>query len=85
VLKNEPRRSSAIKCGSADQTSSLASWFIGNARVWGAVFVEVRVDRALGEIGVVGVAPALANAVFHATGLRIREFPILPQRLLAEN
>jgi xanthine dehydrogenase YagR molybdenum-binding subunit len=38
-----------------------------------------------GEIGAVGVAPAVANAVFHATGLRIREHPILPQRLLAEN
>ncbi|WP_454624192.1 xanthine dehydrogenase family protein molybdopterin-binding subunit [Bradyrhizobium cenepequi] len=39
--------------------------------------------KGIGEIGVVGVAPAVANAVFHATGLRIRELPILPQRLLA--
>ena len=34
--------------------------------------------KGIGEIGVVGVAPAVANAVFHATGLRIRELPILP-------
>jgi xanthine dehydrogenase YagR molybdenum-binding subunit len=41
--------------------------------------------KGIGEIGVVGVAPAVANAVFHATELRIREVPILPLRLLAEN
>ena len=41
--------------------------------------------KGIGEIGMVGVVPAVANAVFHATGLRIREVPILPQRLLAEN
>ncbi|OYY66820.1 MAG: hypothetical protein B7Y61_21055, partial [Rhizobiales bacterium 35-66-30] len=40
--------------------------------------------KGVGEIGVVGVAPAVANAVFHATGLRIRELPILPEKLLAE-
>jgi xanthine dehydrogenase YagR molybdenum-binding subunit len=32
--------------------------------------------KGLGEIGVVGVAAAIANAVFHATGKRIRELPI---------
>ncbi len=32
--------------------------------------------KRLGEIGVVGVAAAVANAVFHATGKRIRELPI---------
>ena len=41
--------------------------------------------KGIGEIGVVGVAPAVANAVFHATELQIREVPILPLRLLAEN
>lgn len=40
--------------------------------------------RGLGEIGVVGVAPAVANAVFHATGARIRELPILSENLLIE-
>jgi xanthine dehydrogenase YagR molybdenum-binding subunit len=32
--------------------------------------------KGLGEIGIVGVAAAIANAVFHATGKRIRELPI---------
>jgi xanthine dehydrogenase YagR molybdenum-binding subunit len=38
--------------------------------------------KGLGEIGLVGVAAALANAVFHATGRRIRELPITPDKLL---
>ncbi len=36
----------------------------------------------IGETGVAGAARAVANAVFHATGLRIRD---LPDRFLAEN
>jgi xanthine dehydrogenase YagR molybdenum-binding subunit len=32
--------------------------------------------KGLGEIGIVGVAAAVANAVFHATGVRVRELPI---------
>ncbi|MEU0075998.1 xanthine dehydrogenase family protein molybdopterin-binding subunit [Streptomyces sp. NPDC006332] len=38
--------------------------------------------KGLGEIVQVGVAPALANAVFHATGRRIRELPITAEALL---
>jgi xanthine dehydrogenase YagR molybdenum-binding subunit len=39
-------------------------------------FVNPLGAKGLGEIGVVGVAAAIANAVFHATGKRIRELPI---------
>ncbi len=38
--------------------------------------------KGLGEIAIVGMAPAIANAVFHATGRRIREFPIRIEALL---
>ena len=38
--------------------------------------------RGLGEITVTGVAPAVANAVYHATGRRIRDLPITPDKLL---
>ena len=38
--------------------------------------------KGIGELGVVGVAPAVANAVFHATGRRIRELPITPDKLV---
>jgi xanthine dehydrogenase YagR molybdenum-binding subunit len=38
--------------------------------------------KAVGELGIVGVAPAIANAVFHATGKRIRDLPITLEKLL---
>ncbi len=31
--------------------------------------------KGVGELALVGVAPAIANAVFHATGKRVRDFP----------
>jgi xanthine dehydrogenase YagR molybdenum-binding subunit len=33
-------------------------------------------SKGLGEIGLVGMPPAIANAIFHATGKRINQFPI---------
>lgn len=38
--------------------------------------------KGVGEIALVGIAPAIANAVFHATGKRVRELPITPDKLL---
>jgi xanthine dehydrogenase YagR molybdenum-binding subunit len=38
--------------------------------------------KGLGEIGIVGFSAAIANAVFHATGKRVRELPITPDKLL---
>ncbi len=38
--------------------------------------------RGIGEIGITGVAAALANAVYHATGVRVRELPITLDKLL---
>ena len=39
-------------------------------------------SKGLGEIAIVGVAAAIANAVFHATGKRVRELPITPDKLI---
>ncbi len=38
--------------------------------------------RGIGEIGITGVAAAIANAVYHATGVRVRELPISLDKLL---
>jgi xanthine dehydrogenase YagR molybdenum-binding subunit len=38
--------------------------------------------KGLGEIGIVGFSAAIANAVYHATGKRVRELPITPDKLL---
>lgn len=53
------------------------------------IFVDEKDDsnplglKGLGEIGIVGVAGAVANAVYHATGKRIRELPITLDKLQA--
>jgi xanthine dehydrogenase YagR molybdenum-binding subunit len=56
-----------------------------------AIFVDGFDDKAnaigvkgLGELGICGSAAAVANAVFNATGVRIREFPITLDKLLPE-
>ncbi|MER5443538.1 xanthine dehydrogenase family protein molybdopterin-binding subunit [Streptomyces sp. NPDC002790] len=54
-----------------------------------AIYVDGRDDEAdplgvkgLGEVVLVGVAPAIANAVFHATGRRVRQLPITAESLI---
>ena len=39
--------------------------------------------KGIGEIGITGAAAAVANAVFHATGKRVRDLPITLDKLLA--
>lgn len=40
-------------------------------------------SRGIGEVGIVGAAAAIANAVHHATGRRVRDLPFTPDKLLA--
>jgi xanthine dehydrogenase YagR molybdenum-binding subunit len=56
-----------------------------------AILVEERDEhvnalgiKGVGEIGVTGTAGAIANAIWHATGTRVRTFPIAIEALLAE-
>jgi xanthine dehydrogenase YagR molybdenum-binding subunit len=39
--------------------------------------------KGIGEIAITGSAAAVANAVFHATGVRVRDLPITPEKLLS--
>ena len=39
--------------------------------------------KGIGELGATGVAAAVANAVFAATGKRVRELPITPEKLVS--
>jgi xanthine dehydrogenase YagR molybdenum-binding subunit len=38
--------------------------------------------KGIGEIGITGVAAAIGNALFHATGKRIRDLPFTPDKLV---
>jgi xanthine dehydrogenase YagR molybdenum-binding subunit len=41
--------------------------------------------RGIGEIGMAGVAPAITEAVYHATGVRVRSLPVRIEDLLKSN
>lgn len=54
-----------------------------------AIYIDGRDDevdplgvKGLGEVVLVGVAPAIANAVHHATGRRVRQLPITAESLI---
>jgi xanthine dehydrogenase YagR molybdenum-binding subunit len=38
--------------------------------------------RGIGEIRITGAPAAVANAIFHATGKRVRDLPITPDKLM---
>ena len=38
--------------------------------------------KGIGEIGIVGMNAAVANAIYHATGKRIRDLPIRAEKLM---
>jgi xanthine dehydrogenase YagR molybdenum-binding subunit len=45
-------------------------------------FVNKLGVKGLGEVGIVGVSASIANAIFNATGKRVRSLPITPDKLL---
>ena len=55
------------------------------------IFVEEKDDeinplgvKGVGEIGIIGTTAAIANAVYHATGKRVRDLPITLDKLLRD-
>jgi hypothetical protein len=46
------------------------------------VELTLRINGEARSIGLVGIAAAIANAVYHAKGLRVRDLPITLDRLL---
>ena len=61
----------------------------GDVHAIDVIFVEEKDDeinplgiKGVGEIGIVGTAAAIANAVYHATGTRVRDLPITLDKLL---
>ena len=46
------------------------------------LYVNPMGSKGIGELGIVGTAAAIANAVYHATGIRIRDLPITLDKLL---
>jgi xanthine dehydrogenase YagR molybdenum-binding subunit len=38
--------------------------------------------KGLGELGLCGVGAAIANAIYNATGVRVRDYPITPDKLI---
>lgn len=44
-------------------------------------YVNPMGSKGIGELGIVGAAAAVANAVYHASGKRVRELPITPDKL----
>ncbi|CAN5248415.1 xanthine dehydrogenase family protein molybdopterin-binding subunit [soil metagenome] len=45
-------------------------------------YVNPMGSKGIGEIGIVGSAAAVANAVYNATGIRVRDLPITPDKLI---
>ncbi|MGW4467659.1 xanthine dehydrogenase family protein molybdopterin-binding subunit [Micromonospora sp. NPDC004704] len=45
-------------------------------------YVNPMGSKGMGEIGIVGTAAAVGNAVFHATGVRVRDLPLTLDKLL---
>jgi xanthine dehydrogenase YagR molybdenum-binding subunit len=62
----------------ADVTSMEAHWLDEHDP-----YVNAMGSKGIGEIGITGTAAAVANAVWHATGVRVRDLPVTLDKVLA--
>jgi xanthine dehydrogenase YagR molybdenum-binding subunit len=62
----------------ADVTSIEAHWLDEHDP-----YVNAMGSKGIGEIGIVGTAAAVSNAVWHATGVRVRDLPVTLDKVLA--
>jgi CO/xanthine dehydrogenase Mo-binding subunit len=46
-------------------------------------YVNAMGSKGIGEIGITGTAAAVSNAVWHATGVRVRDLPVTLDKVLA--
>ena len=61
----------------ADVLDIDVAWIDDNDQIFNSLGA-----RGIGEIGITGLAAAISNAVYHATGKRVRDLPITPDKLL---
>ena len=61
-----------------DQTPEVISFFIEHETKDGPYGA-----KGVGEIGGLGVAAAISNAIWHATGRRLRTLPMTPDKVMA--
>jgi xanthine dehydrogenase YagR molybdenum-binding subunit len=83
----EPRVShwlTVIDAGQTVNAKTARSQIIGGVimGIGNALLEDLLGARGIGEIGITGVAAAVSNAVYHATGKRIRDLPITLDKLL---
>ncbi len=60
----------------ADVLDVEAAWFDEDEPGLGPIGA-----KGIGEVGIVGTAAAIANAVYHAAGIRVRDLPIRLDKL----
>jgi len=60
---------------------------IGSIEVSAIDIPDTKIDplgaRGIGEIGITGTGVAIANAIYHSNGKRVRDLPITPDKLMA--
>ncbi len=79
-----PLLGTAILAGASQQLRNMASTGGNLLQRTRCFYFYDSTTQGVGEIGIVGTAAAIANAVYHATGKRIRDLPITLDKLMRD-